>query len=177
MSADFDKEQSMGQYIKPDDLSHCLLTDVTNNFKRDRFELLSAYLDGEVTADERRQVEHWLEVDPMMQRLQGRLLALRHSMQTLAMKQPPSCNTEETVQQVMSRLERRPRHLVAIGGLATVAAVFIGAVLASSSQMPTKQFAEIPTSTAGTSGLMIALDSPVIEIPHVTKSTSPSMKQ
>ena len=28
--------------------------------KRDRFELISAYLDGEVTAAERKQVEEWL---------------------------------------------------------------------------------------------------------------------
>jgi len=31
--------------------------------KRDCFELLSAYLDGEVTATERRQVEEWLSTD------------------------------------------------------------------------------------------------------------------
>uniref|UniRef100_A0ACD5GTL5 Anti-sigma factor family protein n=1 Tax=Desertifilum tharense IPPAS B-1220 TaxID=1781255 RepID=A0ACD5GTL5_9CYAN len=33
--------------------------------KRDRFELLSAYLDGEVTASERQQVENWLDTDPV----------------------------------------------------------------------------------------------------------------
>lgn len=32
--------------------------------KRDRFELLSAYLDGEVSATERKQVEDWLQPTP-----------------------------------------------------------------------------------------------------------------
>ena len=31
--------------------------------KRDCFELLSAYLDGEVTATERKQVEEWFSTD------------------------------------------------------------------------------------------------------------------
>lgn len=35
-----------------------------DNLKRDRFELLSAYLDGEVTSSERHQVEDWLRSDP-----------------------------------------------------------------------------------------------------------------
>jgi len=35
--------------------------------KRDRFELLSAYLDGEVTAAQRQQVEDWLGNDPEVQ--------------------------------------------------------------------------------------------------------------
>ena len=37
--------------------------------KRDGYELLSAYLDGEVTAAERKQVEEWLANDPTVQSL------------------------------------------------------------------------------------------------------------
>jgi anti-sigma factor RsiW len=40
--------------------------------KRDRFELLSAYLDGELTATERRQIEDWLKTAPEVQRLYAR---------------------------------------------------------------------------------------------------------
>jgi hypothetical protein len=40
-----------------------------NAFHGDRFELLSAYIDGEVTAAERKQVEEWLATDPTVQQL------------------------------------------------------------------------------------------------------------
>ena len=36
-------------------------------YQRDRFELLSAYIDGEVTAAERGQIEQWLTTDPEVQ--------------------------------------------------------------------------------------------------------------
>jgi anti-sigma factor RsiW len=44
---------------------------------RDRFELLNAYLDGEVTAAERRQIEDWLTTDSTIQCLYARALELR----------------------------------------------------------------------------------------------------
>jgi len=178
MSAEFDNKQERGCTEARPDLSYCLPTDVTQNFKRDRFELLSAYLDGEVTAAERRQVEHWLDTDPAMQKLHGRLLSLRQGMQTLATAPAPSSHPDATVQQVMQRLERRPRRLVAVSGMATVAAVFLGAILVPVLRVPSSQFAEVPAPAADSSaGLMIALDSPVIEIPEVVKSGPKDFRQ
>ncbi|MEM9769414.1 MAG: zf-HC2 domain-containing protein, partial [Cyanobacteria bacterium P01_D01_bin.71] len=52
--------------------------------KRDRFELLSAYLDGEVSPDERRLVATWLDKDPEAQCLYRRLLQLRQGFQGLS---------------------------------------------------------------------------------------------
>jgi len=133
-----------------------------DNLKRDRFELLSAYLDGEVTADERRQVEHWLETDPKIQRLHTRLLALRQGLRTLSV--PPSEQpVEQVAVQVMSRLERRPKRNMVWGGVA-IAALFMGAVLGTFSREPgiTPGFV---TNAVPHDGLMIALDRPVIEIP------------
>ncbi len=43
-------------------------------YKRDHFELLSAYLDVEVTASQRRQIEHWLTTAPEVQCLYTRVL-------------------------------------------------------------------------------------------------------
>jgi hypothetical protein len=48
-------------------------TGLMDMVKRDRFELLSAYLDGEVTATERKQVEEWLANDASVQCLYARL--------------------------------------------------------------------------------------------------------
>ena len=52
--------------------------------KRDRFELLSAYLDGEVTSEERQQVLCWLQHDENSRCLYNRLLALRQGMRSQA---------------------------------------------------------------------------------------------
>ncbi|MBD2344964.1 anti-sigma factor family protein [Anabaena subtropica] len=139
--------------------------------KRDRFELLSAYLDGEVTAAERRQVEDWLANDVAVQRLYSRLLKLRQGIRTMPIptaQQPP----EVTAQQVFAKVNRRSRLAWKFGG-AAVAACVIGAV---SSWLPGRQIG-IPQlaqqsqeqTTQGVSKSdalpMIALNNPVIEIP------------
>ncbi|MEH2170734.1 MAG: zf-HC2 domain-containing protein [Nostoc sp.] len=148
-------------------------TGLMNIVKRDRFELLSAYLDGEVTATERRQVEEWLANDASVQCLYARLLKLRQGLRTLpvpAAQQSP----EETVQQVLTRLRRRSRLNWMVGG-AAVAACVIGAVsglVGGGSMVP--QLAQRPqrepiqTSSASIvppSPLMVGLNNPVIEIP------------
>ena len=43
----------------------------------EKFELLSAYMDDEVTAEERALVEHWLSSDPLMRRHYQKQLKLR----------------------------------------------------------------------------------------------------
>jgi negative regulator of sigma E activity len=146
--------------------------------KRDRFELLSAYLDGEVTAAERRQVEEWLSNDPTVQHLYARLLKLRQGLRTLPV--PQQTPVEETVQNVFTRLRRRSRYLMLTGGTA-VAAVFIGAVsglftggestipqLANHSIEPT-QTASAPVSAA--QNLMVAINNPVFPIPKTAEAT------
>ncbi|MDZ7951745.1 MAG: zf-HC2 domain-containing protein [Nostoc sp. DedQUE12b] len=148
-------------------------TGLMDMVKRDRFELLSAYLDGEVTATERRQVEEWLANDASVQCLYARLLKLRQGLRTLpvpATQQSP----EETVQQVLTRLRRRSRlNWIAAG--AAVAACAIGAIsglVGGGSMVP--QLAQRPqrepiqTSSASIvppSPLMVGLNNPVIEIP------------
>ncbi|MCW5314268.1 transcriptional regulator [Nostoc sp. KVJ3] len=148
-------------------------TGLTDMVKRDRFELLSAYLDGEVTASERKQVEEWLANDASVQCLYARLLKLRQGLRTL-----PIPTTQESpeviVQQVLTRLRRRSRFNWMAGG-AAVAACVIGAVsslvpggssLPQLAQRPQKQ--PIQTSSASIippSPLMVGLNNPVIEIP------------
>jgi anti-sigma factor RsiW len=128
--------------------------------KRDRFELLSAYLDGEITAAERREVENWLANDPEIQRLYARLLNLRQSMRT--MPAPPTAQpVEHAIEQVYQRMHRRSRRRAVIWGGSAIAAVFIGAV---SSVLPNLQVARSPH--AHIEPLMVALNDPVVEIPR-----------
>jgi anti-sigma factor RsiW len=152
-----------------------------DNLKRDRFELLSAYLDGEVSADERRQVEQWLATDAKMQRLYTRLLKLRQGVRMMPV--PPSEQpVEQVAVQVMSRLERRPKRTAMWGGMA-IAALFVGAVASTFSggdlvpsiaQSPTDTH-RIVSNALPNDGLMIALDRPVIEIPKAAVSDTDAL--
>ncbi|WP_143467766.1 anti-sigma factor family protein [Leptolyngbya ohadii] len=146
-----------------------------NLTKRDRFELLSAYLDGEVTAAERRQVEAWLKTDPQTQKLYARLLKLRQGVRTLPVPQSEQ-PVEQVVQQVSARLNRSPKRLI-WGGLA-FAALVVGSVIGTlPREFGTPQMANAPHSAEKAipnEGLMIALDRPVIEIPKAAVSNPQS---
>lgn len=139
--------------------------------KRDRFELLSAYLDGEVSAQERRQVEIWLATDAQVQSLYKRLLRLRQIIRTMPVptsEQP----VEETVTQVFKRLNRRRKQMLVWGGgaiAATVVAAFSGVFGGSNGWGP--QFARNPIPTADAEPLTIALNQPIIEIPKAPVAT------
>jgi negative regulator of sigma E activity len=138
----------------------------------DRFELLSAYLDGEVTAAERRQVEEWLDTDESVKCLYARLLKLRQCVKTMPM--PASEQTSEaTFQQVWKRLQRRTRLSWMIGGAAVAACVVStvsGFIPGNTSRLQlaqqTIQPKVVKTEPALiVSPLMVALNNPVIEIP------------
>lgn len=132
--------------------------------KRDRFELLSAYLDGEVTAGERKQVEEWLANDPESQRLYERLLKLRSSFQTIRVPaaQKP---VEQTIELVYQRVHRRSRRRAIVWSGSAIAAVVLGAV---STVLPTRQLLQIAQSPQQEiEPLRVALNSPVVEIPKL----------
>lgn len=145
---------------------------------RDRFELLSAYMDGEVTADERRQVEEWLTNDPTVQRLHERLLKLRQSFQTMPVPASDERSVERTVDSVLARVDRRPRPAVLWGGIA-IAAVVIGAVSSVflGDRSPVPQLAQVPQESpqqvapdSTSEPLLVALDKPLISIPATSSS-------
>lgn len=150
------------------------LVDSMDNLKRDRFELLSAYLDGEVTPSERRQVEDWLANDSTVQQLYARLLRLRQGLRAMpvpAAERP----VEQTVQSVLSSLERKPRRTAAWGG-AAIAALMLGAlstVIIPATTSHVQKLAETPeTPLLQGTGLMVALDRPIMEIPEVSDVNS-----
>jgi len=137
----------------------------------DRFELLSAYLDGEVTAVERQQVEGWLASDAEVKQLYQRLLGLRQGWQNLPMPQTQT-NVDQLVEQVFARVERRSTRKLMVAG-AAIAAVVVGALL---SVLPEERFfspqmASSPAPEADE--LVIALDSPLIELPATLEQARP----
>lgn len=145
-----------------------------NAFHGDRFELLSAYIDGEVTAAEQKQVEEWLATDPTVQQLHNRLMKLRSAFRTMPSPAPVQ-PVEKTVEQVMAKLDRpRPNLRLVWGGGAAIAAAVLGAVsmfalrpseqFANGPKQPASVSAPAPTQTAenpDADGLLVALDQPL----------------
>lgn len=143
---------------------------------KDRFEMLSAYLDGEVTATERRQVEEWLTHDPAVRQLHARLLKLRQAFRVMPVP-TPSEPIEETIDHVLAKIDRRSKFSLIQGGAGGrfavpigIAALFVGAVTVFGLYRP--QSPDIPQPVAvqkaepsETGGLMVALDQPVITMP------------
>ena len=143
---------------------------IIDMLKRDRFELLSAYLDGEVTAAERRQVEEWLANEPEVQCLYRRLLKLRQEVRSLPVP-PAQQSVEQTIDQVFKRVNRRV-HLALIGGGTAIAALFIGTMSGGLLNRQAAQIAQAPEPLAAPNDtLMVALNAPVVEIPKAAIAT------
>ena len=160
--------------------------------KRDRFELLSAYLDGEVTAAERRQVEEWLANDPTVLCLYKRLLKLRQGLRTLPVPLPRQ-PVAQTVQNVLTSSRRRSKTAWMYGG-AAIAACVISAVSSlipngesrvpnlgqKQSAQPIQQAQSSPPAPVWASPLMVAINNPVVPIPktaEVSPVVSPENKE
>ncbi len=174
MSPDFPQDP---QHSSSDPPTNPGLNDL-DTLKRDRFELLSAYLDSEVTAAERKQVEHWLATEPEIQGLYTRLLKLHHQWQEMPVPAPAE-SVEQTIERVFARVDRGPRLRLLLGGVGAAAAVLVGVVtgLMSGDRGFLPQVAQTSKPASVASGnpsteaidpttLMVALDRPPVEIPQ-----------
>lgn len=124
----------------------------------EQFELVSAYLDNEVTAEERLQVERWLEEDTKVQALYADLGGIGESLKQVPV--PIACSAEETLAAVMGKVQKRQAKRRAWGGSAIAAGlvVAIGSVFVGMRQ-PGMQFAQGDSNngeSSPTSSLQIA---------------------
>ncbi|MEM9246507.1 MAG: hypothetical protein AAGA67_12320 [Cyanobacteria bacterium P01_F01_bin.153] len=124
----------------------------------EQFELVSAYLDNEVTAEERIQVERWLAEDSNIQALYADLGGIGESLKQVPV--PIACSAEETLAGVMGKVQKRQAKRRAWGGSAIAAGlvVAIGSVFVGMRQ-PGMQFAQNDSSngeSSPTSSLQIA---------------------
>ena len=93
--------------------------------ERDCFELLTAYLNGEVTAAERQQIEDWLTTDSTVQCLYARAFELRQKWQImLPLAQQPIASKVEQ----MFSCRKKPERAV-LWEATVLATVLIGALL------------------------------------------------
>ncbi|HSF75214.1 MAG TPA: zf-HC2 domain-containing protein [Microcoleus sp.] len=168
MNGNFESDKNQNQQGVGDSLAE---TQVNNNYAqgnvttmmRDRFELLSAYLDGEVTATERRQVEEWLTNDPTTKRLYSRLLMMQQSFQAMPVPAAQQ-SAEELATKVLQRVERKPKQTWILGGGA-IAALLVAVVsgVGGGRQLFAPQFARSPVP-AESDGLIVALNEPLVEM-------------
>jgi ferric-dicitrate binding protein FerR (iron transport regulator) len=131
--------------------------------QQSRFELLSAYLDGEVSPQECKQIHHWLETDPATKQAYLRLLRLRQNLQDLPSPEPTS--TTDLTNQVFDRIEQQRRKAVIWGGGA-VAILCLGIL----DLFPVKpnfvtHLAKNPQVELEGEPLMVAINEPPVEIP------------
>jgi anti-sigma factor RsiW len=117
--------------------------------QRDRFELLSAYIDHEVTADERRQVEAWMADDANFAAMHRRMVKLQRGFQAL----PTPVATEHvdvTIAQVLKKVDRPRANWKVLTGAGAIAAASVAAFAILPglfSPNPSTQFATRPATT------------------------------
>ncbi len=154
----------------------------------EQFELLSAYLDGEVSASERKQVEAWLDTDPKLRQTYQRLLTLQSGLKAMPVA-ASSVQPEQLARNVMKRVDRS-RRLWLWGGIGTAAAVVMGSLSGlltgqgwdvKTAQQPLQgrptfsapsisTLKADPNAATPNATLMIALERPPVEIPIVPGS-------
>lgn len=131
--------------------------------KIDDFDLISAYFDGEVTPNERRQAEELLAKDTEAQRAYQQMLGIKegiNSMPVVAIK------SNITVDQILAKVEKRNQYSLIKKGVA-VAAICLTALsgVIFGKQLMSPQLAQSPEPVPLTAdGLMVALNEPVVEI-------------
>jgi anti-sigma factor RsiW len=161
MNSNFDAHNCSGQEAARD----------MDSLQRDRFELISAYIDGEVTAAERYQVQDWLANDANSQHLYTRLMKLRQGLHQLPVP-ATQVTAQETANQVFTRIDRRRLRNTMVWGGAAIAAMFVSAfsgILPGSQLMP--RLAQTPVTEEAAEPLMIAVNRPVIQIPKATSAS------
>jgi anti-sigma factor RsiW len=136
-----------------------------------RFDLISAYLDGEVTPSERHEVQYWLDTDPEAKKLYHRLRDLQARFQQIPV--PATAPAERLAEKVFQKLDRqRKRRFFLYGGavVATMAIALISHGFGRQDSVP--QMANHPSgvSPEGDS-LMIALNHPILDLPSAEEKS------
>ncbi|MFN3926519.1 MAG: anti-sigma factor family protein [Pseudanabaenaceae cyanobacterium] len=137
---------------------------------KDKFILLSAYLDGETTPQETAQVQLWLRSEPEFYQLYQQQLRLRQALRSLPV--PQAMPPETMAKQVLFRLEYAQRQkFLSIGGAVAVVMAVAGVFLAiSSSHRSTPEITPVMVQSVSPTPqeepLMIALETPIVPLPN-----------
>ena len=133
----------------------------------ERFELLSAYIDGEVTPQERKLVQGWLDTDPAFKQAYLGLIRLQTALPHVPI--PPSMPTNELSKQIFERIEQENRwQRLWLWGSITAAAVVVAACssIFVNPLQPTSQQARLASENhvIAEDPLMIAINEPLFDV-------------
>lgn len=139
-----------------------------------RFELLSAYLDRELTTETTEEVEQWLIRDQQAQKTYRNLLQLRYHIRRAPVYASQRSSSEALAKKVVSQATHQTLKQGLFWGGGTIAALFITMIsgVFSWSDPPLSRLAKSSESNVPSDSLMIVIDQPVVEIPIVPVSTS-----
>jgi anti-sigma factor RsiW len=130
----------------------------------DRFELLSAYIDGEATPAERQQVETWLATDREFKQVYEQLSAMQQGFHALPV---PTAQPARSIEQMVDRIvetaeSKQQRKWKWHGG--AIAALFLAA--ASGLTLATRTYSPQMANTPSTPHESVAMErSVVVESP------------
>ncbi|MDX2255782.1 MAG: hypothetical protein NW214_09720 [Pseudanabaenaceae cyanobacterium bins.39] len=145
------------------------------NIPEERFELLSAYIDGEVNNLEEQLVEQWLSEDIEFRRLYQHQLKLRQLL--IDMPVPVAANssakleTEKMVNRVMQEIDRRSlRRKWKFIGLGISVAAVVGVFGSLFTINPNSQLSPVANSfkapaTVKEEPVLIAMEEPLVPLP------------
>ncbi len=143
----------------------------------EKFLLLSAYIDGEVTPSERHQVQEWLDTDPQFKQQYLQQLRLHQGINRTPVP-TPSPAPSKMADAVFQEIDQQNRHRrVLVGGgilIAAMLSVLVPNFWLKPSLSPNFAKQEIdsmevePTEvipSGDSEGLVIALNQPIMELP------------
>jgi anti-sigma factor RsiW len=141
----------------------------------EKFELLSAYLDGEVTVAERKQVEQWLQEDAAFRAMHQNLCRMHGIFEKSPA--PAAAPINEFADGVFVKINKKRRGLwlKAIGSTCAAAMLAVGGSMAvgwqnlTAPSMPQLAKISLPTSAQNSleltpAPLMVSLNEPIIQI-------------
>ncbi|VXD11447.1 Predicted transmembrane transcriptional regulator (Anti-sigma factor) [Planktothrix serta PCC 8927] len=163
------------------------LTPTLDHLDPQQFQILSAYLDGEATVSERRQVQAWLDTDPQIKEIYLQLLQLRSRLQSAPV--PASHpSVQQLATRVFQRLNQRTRVMATWGGTAIAALLVMTisggisgnwgrvSMLAQSQNLNYSEPLQIALNEplipiVNPNAVSISVDQPIIPIPKAAVST------
>ena len=148
-----------------------------NNSQPDPFELLSAYIDNEVTPQERQQVQQWLDNDPEIKQLYLQLLNLQSGIQGLSVPSPPTITSDKLSENVFATIDKtRNRKKLLVWGGGAVAATIIATISGffPGSNSPSLRLADSVNQETPQEPVLVAvtLNQPAIKIPKAAVASS-----
>jgi anti-sigma factor RsiW len=130
----------------------------------ERFELLSAYLDGEATASERQQVEALLASDSAFEHQYRQMQQLHQAIPSISI--PSSQSARSLANDVFAKIDRRRNRRLALFGGGALAATLMAAIAGTLGLSGNNSQFQFATNNADKPApLMVALNDPILSIP------------